>query len=57
MAHQCPNCGLKCHCQGDIDDLILGENYNCSCCDRDDDDDYDEDDDEGMEDGFYFQRG
>ena len=39
MAHHCPTCCLKCHCQGDIDDLILGENYACSHCEHDDNED------------------
>lgn len=41
MAHRCNMCGLKCHCGGDIDDLILGENYGCIHCE--DDEDFDED--------------
>ena len=32
MAHECPECGLLCHCCGDIDDIMLDteESYlNC----------------------------
>lgn len=45
MAHICNNCGLKCHCGGDIDDLVLSQGYDCPCCDKDEDDwddDYEE---------------
>src|SRR5688572_5387398 len=51
MAHECPDCGMQCHCGGDIDDLLLNvERYvnRCTHCedDRFDDyDDFDEDDD------------
>lgn len=42
MAHRCPNCGIKCHCSGDIDDLIMPIKSYCYCCDSgghyDDDD-------------------
>lgn len=38
MAHSCPECGMTCHCGGDIDDINFGESDQyCSCCDRDDD--------------------
>ena len=50
MAHHCDACGLKCHCGGDIDDLILGENYYCTHCENDDEDE-DEDD---FEDPEYY---
>ena len=40
MAHHCPTCGLKCHCGGDIDDLILSENYCCEHCEESDEDDW-----------------
>lgn len=36
MAHECPNCGMVCHCNGDIDDLLLNDEddlNNCTCCD------------------------
>lgn len=41
MAHTCYSCGNKCHCSGDIDDLIFENEINCTCCDNDD---FDEDD-------------
>lgn len=47
MAHRCTTCGLKCHCGGDIDDLILRENYSCAHC---------EDDEEWDEDDYYDQQ-
>lgn len=43
MAHTCPNCGMPCHCNGDIDDICFGERLDCRCeceewhhCDDDD---------------------
>jgi len=41
MAHLCPECGMKCHCGGDIDDLCfdVSAKYCCHC----DNDDYDPD--------------
>lgn len=38
MAHVCDNCGVKCHCGGDIDDLILSRGYDCPCCENNDED-------------------
>lgn len=32
MAHECPKCGMKCHCNGDIDDLLIYDEPNCNCC-------------------------
>lgn len=50
MAHECPECGMSCHCNGDIDDIFWGEDPNCKCqysewgCGGEhDDDDWDED--------------
>jgi hypothetical protein len=46
MAHECPDCGLICHCNGDIDDLLLNfekDVNKCCHCDilkKDDDDEY-----------------
>ncbi len=51
MAHSCPECGLVCYCNGDIDDCVFdgtAEQDGCSHCDLDaefDDDDEFEDDD------------
>lgn len=44
MAHTCPECGCRCHCGGDIDDLCFGvaEKYCCHC-----------EEDETEEDGFF----
>jgi hypothetical protein len=36
MAHTCPKCGLICHCGGDIDDLVFGEDPCCEHCDTED---------------------
>ena len=46
MAHTCPDCGLICHCCGDIDDIDFGECFDgCTCClGKDDRDDYDDSD-------------
>ena len=30
--HACPECGLRCHCGGDIDDIPFEVNDFCSCC-------------------------
>lgn len=43
MAHECPNCGMTCHCGGDIDDICFHgtpEEFGCSHCEGDDDDVY-----------------
>jgi hypothetical protein len=32
MAHTCPDCGCTCHCHGDIDDIILDNDEDISCC-------------------------
>lgn len=35
MAHECPECGMKCHCNGDIDDMVLPspkDESACVCC-------------------------
>ena len=51
MAHECPECGCRCHCGGDIDDIVLPSTRyenNCRCCPdplgEDDGDYFDEDD-------------
>lgn len=60
MAHDCPECGCKCHCHGDIDDIVIPDSeaeIKCTHCFCDDcgelesdcecfDDDYDDDDGE-----------
>lgn len=55
MAHTCPDCGVLCHCGGDIDDIDFGDTckaaMRCTHCPPDgisDDewDEYFEDDDE-----------
>ena len=44
--HSCPECGMTCHCGGDIDDLHWGEKWSCICQNtcgsyiHEDDDDY-----------------
>jgi len=39
MAHECPECGMLCHCGGDFDDINFGdgtaEAMNCRHCDCD----------------------
>lgn len=42
MAHECPECGLRCHCGGDIDDLVFaGSKAEIACvhCDHNYEDD------------------
>lgn len=34
MAHNCPNCGLRCHCGGDIDDLVFTDSEREAFCDH-----------------------
>ncbi len=47
MAHECPECGYTCHCNGDIDDICWADSKQsaaCVCCQFDnfeDDDDSD----------------
>jgi hypothetical protein len=39
MAHSCPECGLNCHCGGDIDDCEFDgtiEQMRCRHCERED---------------------
>jgi len=49
MAHECEECGMTCHCGGDIDDIHWGTAVNCMCaysewgCGKYDDDNFDED--------------
>jgi len=44
MAHECPNCGMTCFCNGDISDMIFndpGHVHNCQhCYENDDDNDF-----------------
>lgn len=51
MAHLCPECGCRCHCGGDIDDLVFENTLyeaHCQHCPYDDDDWTDEDDEEWL---------
>lgn len=44
MAHTCPECGMVCHCGGDIDDICFGEaDEFCSHCAHDEDNDWEDD--------------
>ena len=53
MAHECPDCGYTCHCNGDIDDLLLNDEDDIIHCDHclddidNEEDDYDLDTDCG----------
>ena len=45
MAHECPDCGMLCYCNGDIDDMQWDANsqeaFNCKhwkICELEDDD-------------------
>jgi hypothetical protein len=52
--HECPTCGMFCHCSGDIDDILIPDSQaeaNCICCPDDAQDD--EDDDEWFDDPRY----
>ena len=32
MAHECPECGDRCHCGGDVDDLVFNDTrYEIMC--------------------------
>jgi hypothetical protein len=49
MAHECPECGMLCHCHGDIDDIMLDTEESYLNCDHylecQDEDDWDDEDD------------
>ena len=30
--HRCPDCGKRCTCGGDYDDIDWGDSFNCECC-------------------------
>jgi hypothetical protein len=32
MAHECPDCGMQCHCGGDIDDCCLNAEEDVNAC-------------------------
>jgi Zn-finger nucleic acid-binding protein len=49
MAHECPECGFTCYCNGDIDDLVLEPEVGEPCCIHCPDDWYSSDDDEEYE--------
>ncbi len=44
--HTCPDCGIDCYCQGDIDDIYFGDWDDCvhyrgrNCLDIDEYEDY-----------------
>lgn len=39
MAHECPNCGINCHCGGDIDDICFDQpTHYCTHCEGDEED-------------------
>ena len=51
MAHECPECGEVCHCNGDIDDLIFERgSYICNHWKKCDREELDEDD------PIYFEK-
>lgn len=52
MAHECPECGMLCHCGGDIDDLVFtSTRYELMCKHCDDKDEKPEDSEEDNEAG------
>lgn len=59
MAHTCPECGMLCHCGGDIDDCEFDgtpEQDRCGHCDGEEDRPYDDDPTE-IEDNRQFREG
>ena len=47
MAHTCPDCGMQCYCNGDIDDCCFDSEEDVLACTHcpcglDDESDYDE---------------
>ena len=42
MAHQCLDCGAKCNCSGDVDDLIINDPDRCRGCGCMEDDESDD---------------
>lgn len=60
MAHRCPTCRNRCHCLGDIDDMMVEdapEESTCICCPDEDQMEYDDGLDElgpedNQDDGF-----
>lgn len=45
MAHSCPECGLLCHCNGDIDDCCFDfeeDVIRCDHCEEEDADRYED---------------
>jgi hypothetical protein len=34
MAHECPECGQCCYCNGDIDDMLLNTEEDVIACDH-----------------------
>ncbi len=43
MSHECPECGLTCHCGGDIDDCCFSGTKHermCTHCAEEAEDDY-----------------
>jgi hypothetical protein len=44
MSHECPRCGLLCHCNGDIDDCCFNrDEYVGACTHCGDDEDLEDD--------------
>lgn len=45
MAHRCPTCRSRCHCLGDIDDMMVDdapEESTCICCPDPEEEEYDD---------------
>ncbi len=49
MGHTCGHCGQACYCNGDIEDMLMGEPYDCIHCEDWETDEWADDDD------FEFQ--
>lgn len=52
MAHECPDCYCVCHCNGDLDDLVLNYERDVSRCDHC----YEDGDAEDLYDGLYEEE-
>ena len=55
MAHECPDCGMLCHCNGDIDDCCNNFDEDIARCNHCDGKAHDDFEDEY--DGDYYNDG
>jgi hypothetical protein len=61
MAHSCPECNQACYCNGDIDDILFGEDSEeallCTHCPVDGVNEFDYEDDHCSECGAHVMQG